>query len=66
VVFSNRGLDSAQLDSAEAYAGVQSHRIEPELGLRALALHMNVRRFLAIRGIEEESIGAGSQDRGHG
>jgi hypothetical protein len=51
---------------------VQSHQyvpnawIEPKLGFLIVPLYVHVRRLTTVTGIEEEPIGAVSEDRWHG
>jgi hypothetical protein len=52
--------DSAQLGRAEAQTVIVSEWVEPELGNGVVARDMNMRRFNAVRRVEEEPIRASS------
>jgi hypothetical protein len=52
--------DSAQLCRAEAQTVIVLERIEPELSDRVIPRDMDMRRFSAIRRVEEKSIRASS------
>jgi hypothetical protein len=54
----DEGLDRADLSASKPPTPFQPHWIEPELGLGVVAFHMDVGRFAAVRGIEEEPIKA--------
>jgi hypothetical protein len=58
-------LNPLDLDSPESTTALQPNRIEPELGEVVVALHVDMRWFIAITSIEEEAIRAKSQHRGH-
>ena len=58
-------LDVPEFSSGESSTALQSHGVDPELRLRSIPSDVNVRRFAGIRGVEEESMRADSQDRGH-
>src|SRR5688572_4615011 len=52
--------DSAQLGRAEAQTVIVLERIEPELSNCVVPRDMNMRRFSAVRRVEEEPIRASS------
>jgi hypothetical protein len=51
-------VDSAEFCSIKATDSLQPDRIEPEPGDLVLALDVNVLRFIAIAGVEEQSVRA--------
>ena len=59
------GGKSAQLCAAKAATVVQANRVEPELGPALVALNVNMGRLAAFLGVEEEAVGADTQDRRH-
>jgi hypothetical protein len=58
-------LNLLDLDSPESTTALQPNRIEPELGEVVVALHVDMRWFIAVPSIEEEAIRTNSQHRGH-
>jgi len=50
-------LDLPDLIRAEAAAGLQTHRLQPEFGNLLFPFYMHVRRFKPVAGIEKETIG---------
>src|ERR1044072_2262565 len=52
------------LSPAEAAASLQSHRIEPELGLVFIAFDVNVRRLVCVASIKEEPVRPKPQNSG--
>jgi hypothetical protein len=50
-------LDSTDLHPGKPPASLQPRRLKLELCNFVFALNMNMRRFLAVAGIEEESVG---------
>ena len=65
-MFPNDTPDLPDFDGPKARAGVVAKRVEPELGDRLVSLHMNMQRFVAIAGVEKESIRTLAQYRRHG
>src|SRR5579862_9574046 len=61
-VLLNESLNSPKLRACKATAPLQSHRIEPELSLGFLPLHVDVRRFVSIRRVEEQPVRSGSKN----
>lgn len=51
-------VDSTEFCSSKAITSLQPDRIEPELGDLILPLDVNVLRFIAIAGVEEQSVRA--------
>jgi len=49
-------LDSVDFLPAKPVTVLQADRFQPELGLAVIAFNMNMRRFVAVTGIEEKSI----------
>ena len=58
-------LDSSQFLSREASTSFEADGIEPNLRVAIITFHMYVWRFTTVTSIEEESIGANSQDGRH-
>jgi hypothetical protein len=52
----NKPHDTAELVSSKAMIGHERHWFQPELGHGPLPLHVNVRRFPAVRAEENETI----------
>ena len=51
--------------AAKAPAPFQPHRVEPELGLVAVAFDVNVSRLIPISSVEEKSVRSSLQNRRH-
>ena len=58
-------LNFGELRSAEPDTLREANRVEPELRPTLSARYMDVSGFLTIGRIEEESVGAGSENRRH-
>jgi hypothetical protein len=59
----NQILDPQEFRAAKTATPLQAHRVEPDLGVRLLPLHVNMRRLVPIRRIEEEPVWPRSQNR---
>lgn len=57
---------AVQLLVGESQVRGHLHRLDPELGLKAVATHMDVGRLAAISGVEKEAVRSISKRRGHG
>jgi hypothetical protein len=55
-VLYHKSRDTAHLVCAKAPIGHERHRLQPELGHEPLPLHMDVRRFPAVRTEENETV----------
>lgn len=64
-MLADQGGKSAELGAAKAATVVQANGVEPELGPALVALYVNMRRLAAFLGVEEEAVGADTQDRRH-
>ena len=62
LVLANESLYSAKLRARKATAPLQAYRIEPELGLGFLPLHVDMGRFVPIRRVEKEPVWPGSKN----
>lgn len=58
-------MHALQLNPVEPMALIKSHRLQPELGDGVVPLHVDVAWLDAIPCVEEESVRADTQDRGH-
>lgn len=58
-------LDLPQFLCREAPTTFQTDGVKPHLRLTVVTLHMNMRRFLAIAGVEEKAVRTTPQDCGH-
>src|SRR5262245_9718120 len=56
LVLHHKSCDTAYLVCAKAAIGHKRHRLQPELGHGPLPLHMDVRRFPAVRAEENETV----------
>jgi hypothetical protein len=56
---------SVQLSRSESAALAHANRIKPELGPARSTFHVHVSRLVSIAGVEEQSIRAAAEDRGH-
>ena len=65
-MFFNQSLNPQDVAAAEPVTAFDPDGIEPELGFAVVSIHVNVLRFMAIPGVEEESVGAGPQNSWHG
>jgi hypothetical protein len=65
-VVSNHSPNPPDFDGPKARAVVVAKRVEPELGDRLISLHVNMQWFIAIAGVEKESIWSLTQYRRHG
>jgi hypothetical protein len=61
-VVRNQPLDLSNLDPPEAAAILKANRIKPELGLPFLPLHMDMRRLVMIRRVEEQPVWTGAKN----
>jgi len=52
----DQSFDPSKLHPVETAAPFQADRFEPELGGRAFAFHVYVRRFVPVRRVEQEPI----------
>jgi hypothetical protein len=64
-VMLDQPMNSAQLDAAEPHTSLKSNRIEPVLGDIITPFDMNMRRLLAVSGVEEEPIRTDAEHRRH-
>src|SRR5262252_9429054 len=65
-VLHNQGADPVQFARGKAMIDTQGNRGQPKLAYHTLAAHMDVRRFMTIKAIEEQAIGTGNiGNRGH-
>ena len=64
-MFVNYTLNAGDFHPAESAAALQADRSQPELGNAVVAFDVDVGRFYAISGIEEESVGAAAEHGGH-
>jgi hypothetical protein len=55
-MFMNELRDRVQLCPIESSRPFQYHGIQPEFGHRILASHMNMGRFIAIKGDKEKTV----------
>lgn len=58
--------DAVQLLVGESQVRGHLHGLDPELGLEAVAAHVDVRRLAAVSGVEEEAVRSISKRRRHG
>jgi len=61
----NESAYRIELRSVKSSGLLESNRVEPEFFYHAFASHMNMRRFTAVEGDEEETVRAYPQDRRH-
>jgi len=52
----DKPLDSIQFASVETSTALKPDRVQPQLGSVVVTLNVNVRWFVAIASIEEESV----------
>jgi hypothetical protein len=55
-MFMDELRDRVQLRPIESSRPFQYHRIQPEFGYHILASHMNMGRFIAIKGDKEKTV----------
>jgi hypothetical protein len=58
LVFLDKSQESANFLSIKAAAVLEPHRIQPELRNPVLMFNMDVRRFIPVTGVEEETMGS--------
>src|ERR1035437_1692190 len=62
LIIPNQSLNAPQFSAHKAPAPPQAHRIEPQLSLGFLPLHVNMGRLVAVRRVEEEPVWPGSKN----
>ena len=55
----HKSLDSCEFHAGKTVAALQTNRIEPEFSDPIVPLNMDVRRFVIVPRVKEQSIGAG-------
>jgi hypothetical protein len=55
-MFMDELRDCVQLCPIESSRPLQYHRLQPELGHHILASHVNMERFIAIKGDKEKTV----------
>jgi hypothetical protein len=58
LVFLDKSQEPTHFLSVKAAAVLEPHRIQPELRNPVLMFNMDVRRFIPVTGVEEETIGS--------
>jgi len=65
-VLPHQTQDTPEFGPTEAAALIEPNGVEPDFRAILIALDVNVRRFLAVAGEEEESIRPGTENGWHG
>jgi hypothetical protein len=65
LVLHHKSRDPAELIGAKTAIGHERHRLQPELNDEPLPLHMDMRRFPAVRTEEDETIRSVTQYSRH-
>ena len=66
LMFTNQRLDASDFYPRKSTTALQPNRIEPEFRDPIIPFDVHKWRFVAVPGVEEQAIGAGSQYCGHG
>jgi hypothetical protein len=60
-----KSVDATKLASREGATELETDRREPKLRFGIISLHMNMRGFISITGVEEEAVRTAAQNRRH-
>lgn len=64
-MFDHQCFEASELDARKPGTRMKPDGFKPKLGRAGFALHMHMRWFLTICGIEEEPVRSAAQNRGH-
>jgi hypothetical protein len=59
-VLLNQSVNRVEFDAGKPGARLQSHRFEPKLRLRGVALNVDVWRFVPVARVKEKAVRAGT------
>jgi hypothetical protein len=64
-MLNDQSLNVVELRAREAGTRLQIDRTKPKFGFAGVALHMDMRRFMAIASVEEKTVRTRSEDGRH-